>query len=135
MLVNQNSIPVIPKISFTVQQFLVAIIADGIKMPENFENSQQHLKAYCENESMNYIVLVSNLRLFFGLVADYNQTKDNVLYHFLMLQAANCLLDEQAFALLPIVPPEEICAHDFDLFSFSTSANHYIIVGGHLIGL
>lgn len=118
-----------------MQQFLVAIVTDEIDSPENFEVCQQHLKAYCENELLDYRVVELNLRLFFGLVADYNQSKDSVLYYFLMLQAANCFLEEQAFALLPIVPPEETCSLDFDLFSFSTSANHYGIVGGHLIGL
>jgi hypothetical protein len=84
---------------------------------------------------LSYRVLESNLRLFLGLVTDYNQSKDPVLYYFLMLQAANCLLDEQAFGLLPIFPPEETSQLDSDLFSLSTSAYHYGMVGGHLIGL
>jgi hypothetical protein len=130
VIVNPNSIPVIPKISFAMHQFLVTIVTDGIVMPENFVNCQNHLKAYCENELLNYSVLESNLRLFFGLVNEYNQTKDPLLYHFLKLQATNCLLDEQAFAQLPIVPPEE--THQLGLLS---SANHYFMVGGHLIGL
>jgi hypothetical protein len=135
MPVNPNSIPAIPKISGAMQQFLVAVVTEGIVCPENFEDCQQHLKAYCENELLDYRVLVSNLHLFLGLVADFDQTKDPVLYYFLMLQASNCLFDEQAFALLPIVPPEETCPLDFNLLSITTSANHYGMVGGHLIGL
>ena len=113
-----------------MKQFLVAIIIGEIIRPGNFEKWQQHVNAYCENEQLNYSVLESNLRLLFGLVNEYNQTKDPLLYQFLKLQATNCLLDEQAFDQIPIILPEE--THQLGL---SSSANHYFMVGGHLIGL
>jgi len=130
MQVNHNSLFVVPEISDTLQQFLVAIIIDEIIRPGNFEKCQQHLNAYCENRQLNYLILESNLRLFFALLDDYNQSNDPVLYYYLKLQAVNCLLDEQSFALLPIVPPWEACMYDSNF----TSANHYGLVGGHLIG-
>jgi len=108
------------------------MVKDEIVQPGNFESGKKHLKAYCENEILDYKALDSELRLFFGLLADYNQTKDPVLYHFLILQACNCLFDEAMFGLLPIVPPEEI---NPESFRRATSATDCGMVGGHLIGL
>jgi hypothetical protein len=116
-----------------MKQFLITIMSDEIVRPGNFESCQQHLMAYCENEMLNYQVLKSSLHLFFGLVADYNKTKDPVLHHFLRLQACNCFLDEQDFELLPIALPQE--ARSFDLICSTTSATNSGMVGGHLIGL
>lgn len=132
MQVNPDSISIFPQVSDAMKQFLVAIVKDEIVQPGNIESSKKHLKAYCEKEMLDYWALESDLRLFFGLLADYNQTKDPVLYHFLILQACNCFLDEAMFGLLPILPPEEI---NPESFSLTTSATHYGMVGGHLIGL
>ena len=132
MQVNPDSRFIIPPVSDAMKQFLVSIVKDEIVQPGNFESSKNHLKAYCENEMLNYSALESDLRLFFGLLAEYNKTKDPVLYHFLMLQACNCFLDEAMFGLLPIVPPTEI---NPESFSLPTSATNCGMVGGHLIGL
>lgn len=132
MQVNPDSRFIIPPVSGLMKQFLVAIVSDEIVQPGNFESSKKHLKAYCENEMLDYSALESDLRLFFGLLTDYNQTKDPVLYHFLILQACNCFFDDAMFGLLPIVPPQEI---NTESFSRATSATNYGIVGGHLIGL
>ncbi|HEY6915425.1 MAG TPA: hypothetical protein VI413_12175 [Paludibacter sp.] len=115
-----------------MKQYLVAIVRDEINQPGNFESSRKHLKAYCENESLDYTALMSDLRQFFGLLADYNQIKDPVLYKFLTWQACNCFFDEAMFGLLPILPPEEI---NPESFGRTTSATHCGMVGGHLIGL
>ncbi|HET7733741.1 MAG TPA: hypothetical protein VFK73_07865 [Paludibacter sp.] len=115
-----------------MKQFLVVIVKGEIILPGNFESSKKQLKAYCKNEMLDYSALESDLRLFFGLLADYNQTKDPVLSHFLILQACNCFFDEAMFGLLSILPPEEINQESFGL---ATSATNFGMVGGHLIGL
>lgn len=132
MQVKPDSRFTIPPVSDAMKQFLVAIVSDEIVQPGNLENSKKHLKAYCENEMLDYSALESDLRLFFGLLADYNRSKDPVLYHFLILQACSCFFDEGMFGLLPILPPEEINPESFGL---ATSATNCGMVGGHLIGL
>ena len=116
-----------------MQLFLLAIVTEEIVHSGSFENSKPHLKAYCDSEMLNFSVVESALQLFFALLADYNQAHDPVLYHFLQLQAGNCLLDEQSFALLPIAPPDEVFS--FDLLNTPGSANQCGLVGSHLIGL
>ncbi|MFT3751955.1 MAG: hypothetical protein QM800_03445 [Paludibacter sp.] len=115
-----------------LKQFLVAIVRDEINQPGNFESSRKHLQAYCENEGFDFVVLCSNLRLFFGLLDDYKHSKDPVLYHFLRMQACNCFLDEAMFVLLPIEIPQQI---NTDLFCEPTSATNFGMVGAHLIGM
>jgi hypothetical protein len=132
MQVNPGSRSVIPQVSDAMKQFLVAIVRDEIIQPGNFDSSKPHLEAYCENEGVRFAALYSDLLLFLGLLNDYNQTKDPVLYQFLTWQASNCFIDEAMFRMLPVAAPEEI---DPDLFCRSTSANDWGMVGAHLIGL
>ncbi len=131
MQINPDSPFFVHEVSVSFKQFLFTLIRDEIIQPGTFESSRKHLQAYCKNEMLDYDALMSDLRLFFGLLADYNHTKDPVLYHFLIQQACNCFFDEAMFGLLPILPPEEI---NPDFINRSTSANNFGLVGGHLIG-
>jgi hypothetical protein len=134
-----------PQVSVSMQRFIIALVNDGIIHPENFESSKKHLKAYCENEQLNFSELEHNLSLLFELLEDYRKTNTFILYRFLKLQAKFCFINEHMFGLLPINhlilddcfddtedDPSVYC----NKATASISSAHFGgIVGGHLIGL
>lgn len=128
-------------VSAAMQCFTINLLKDVLVHTGNLENGKKHLKAYCDNEQLEYNAVEHNLNLFLGLFNDYRKTKSPVLYRFLKLQARLCFVDEQLFGLLAIVPPDEDYPDGIENLNThckttdSGSAYHGGMVGGHLIGL
>lgn len=115
-----------------IKQFFIATITEEIVRPGHFENNKERLQAFCEEEKINFHVLESEMRLFFGMVSDYNISRDSLFYRFLMLQASYCFLTEADFAALPIPLPLDVSA--FEMYA-GVSTYDSGMVGAHLIGL
>ncbi|HLP05245.1 MAG TPA: hypothetical protein VK152_07435 [Paludibacter sp.] len=119
-------------ISTPMKRFLLEMIAEELVRPGSFENKRNRLEMYCRAERINFLVLESDLRLFFGMFEDYLRNLDPLIYRFLKLQAACCFVGESDFDSLP-VPKPFAGSLPFDLACLSTFGSG--IVGGHLIGL
>lgn len=130
------------RVSGAMKRFMISLLADAMAHPGNLESGKKHLKAYCENERLNYRIVERDLDLFFGLLADYRIINSVVLYHFLRLQAQFCYVDKDAFDALPLAAPnpDSLC-EEHALSSYRAGAdllssdNVGGMVGGHLIGL